>query len=189
MTSKSTAFHKIRSLEVTAGFLQRMKLEFDDNLNCIIGGRGSGKTTVLEVIRYALDRMPDANVDRPRYQAVEKLLQCNLAGGSVRVEIETADGTSYTIVRGLGESPLVMNDAGKPIDINIGRDIIFGIDIYSQNQIEDIADDSFFQLQLIDKFIRPEVDELERRIRETATELNANATKILEARNDVLPEN
>jgi len=180
-----TAYHKIRSLEFTGGFLPGVRLEFDDTLNCIIGGRGTGKTTVLEALRYALDRMPDPNADKDRYRAIERLLQSNLGGGSVRVEIETLDGTSYSVTRGFGETPLVMNAEGRPIDINIGKDIVFGVDIYSQNQIEDIANDPFFQLQLIDKFIHREVDDLERHVRETTRALELNAARVLEARKSV----
>jgi len=50
---------RILSLEVTGGFLQGVKLEFSDGLNCIIDGRGTGKTTVLEFIRYVLGLVPD----------------------------------------------------------------------------------------------------------------------------------
>lgn len=185
MPAAASAYHKIRSLEVTGGFLQGLELEFGDSLNCIIGGRGTGKTTVLEALRYALDRMPDANLDKSRHQVIEKLLQNNLGGGNVKVRIETSEGASYTVARGFGEAPLVTNAEGKPVDINIGKDIIFGVDIYSQNQIEDIANDAFFQLQLIDKFIHREVDELERQIRDATKALEANASKILEARKSI----
>jgi len=41
-------YHKIKSLEVQGGFLDGVKIKFDDNLNCLIGGRGTGKTTVIE---------------------------------------------------------------------------------------------------------------------------------------------
>jgi DNA repair exonuclease SbcCD ATPase subunit len=178
----AAAYHKIKSVELTGGFLQGVKLEFGDGLNCIIGGRGTGKTSVLEAIRYALDRMPDPQGDKARYQAIEKLLDHNLGGGSVRLEIETAEGTTYTVTRGRGETPLVSNADGKPTEINIGKDIVFGVDLYSQNQIEDIANDAFFQLQLIDKFIHREIDDLERDIREATKALEANATRILDAR-------
>jgi hypothetical protein len=176
------AHHKIKSIELTGGFLQGVKLEFSDGLNCIIGGRGTGKTSVLEAIRYALDRMPDVHSDKARYQAVDKLLEHNLGGGSVRLEVETADGTTYTVTRGRGESALVIDADGRATEINIGKDIIFGVDIYSQNQIEDIANDVFFQLQLIDKFIHREIDDLDREIRETTKSLEASATRILDAR-------
>ena len=77
----AAAYHKIKSVELTGGFLQGVKLAFGDGLNCIIGGRGTGKTSVLEAIRYALDRMPDPHGDKARYQAIEKLLDHNLGGG------------------------------------------------------------------------------------------------------------
>jgi DNA repair ATPase RecN len=179
---RAAAYHKIKSVALTGGFLQGVKLEFGEGLNCIIGGRGTGKTSVLEAIRYALDRMPDAQADKARYQAIEKLLEHNLGGGSVRVEIETADGTTYTVIRGRGELPLVINADGKPTEINIGKDIIFAVDLYSQNQIEDIANDALFQLQLIDRFIHRQIGELEREIREATKSLEANATRILDAR-------
>lgn len=175
-------YHRIRSLELKGGFLSGAKLEFDDNLNCIIGGRGTGKTTVLEAIRYVLDRMPDPGKDKDRYRAIEKLLESNLGGGSLRATVETMDGTTYTVARGFGETPLVANEEERPVDINIGKDIVFGVDIYSQNQIEDIANDPFFQLQLIDKFILAEVDDLERQIRATTKDLGTNASKILDTR-------
>jgi hypothetical protein len=44
--------HRILSLEVEGGFLDGTRLDFSDGLNCIIGGRGTGKTTVVEFIRY-----------------------------------------------------------------------------------------------------------------------------------------
>ncbi len=44
--------HKIKSIQVEGGFLSGSRIVFDDRLNCLIGGRGTGKTTVLELIRY-----------------------------------------------------------------------------------------------------------------------------------------
>jgi len=176
----SPKHHRIRSLEVTGGFLQGIKMDFSDGLNCVIGGRGTGKTTVLEALRYTLDRMPNETVDRKRYEALEKLLQANLGTGSIKVELETADGVLYSVARAFGETPLVTNADGKPVDIRIGHDMHFGVDIYSQNQIEDIANNDYFQLQLIDKFIQKPLDELERQIRDATNLLETNGQKILD---------
>ncbi|HBP17489.1 MAG TPA: hypothetical protein DEA08_06820, partial [Planctomycetes bacterium] len=48
-------FHKIKRLEISGGgFLGDVSVDLADGLNCLIGGRGAGKTTALEFLRYAL---------------------------------------------------------------------------------------------------------------------------------------
>jgi hypothetical protein len=66
----------VQSAEFRGGFLDGVSLEFSPNLTCIIGGRGSGKSTALVAIRAALSadtpgddpdeagRMPDETVVR-----------------------------------------------------------------------------------------------------------------------------
>ncbi len=44
-------FHCIRWIHIVGGFMDGTKIEFAPGLNCIIGARGTGKTTVLEFIR------------------------------------------------------------------------------------------------------------------------------------------
>lgn len=178
----SSKHHRIRSLEVTGGFLQGIKMDFSDGLNCVIGGRGTGKTTVLEALRFALDRMPNETEDRKRLETLEKLLQANLGTGSIKLELQTADGVSYSVSRAFGETPLVTNADRKPVDIRIGHDMHFGVDIYSQNQIEDIANNDYFQLQLIDKFIQKPLDDLERQIRDVTRQMETNGQKILDCK-------
>jgi len=40
--------HRLKSLAVIGGFLDGQTFELADGINCIIGARGTGKTTVLE---------------------------------------------------------------------------------------------------------------------------------------------
>ena len=50
-----------------------MNIEFADGLNCLIGHRGTGKTTVLEFIRYALDEFPNDGGGQSRKRVDGKL--------------------------------------------------------------------------------------------------------------------
>ena len=50
--------HRIRCISIIGGFLDGTKFELADGLNCFIGARGAGKTTMLEFVRYALDALP-----------------------------------------------------------------------------------------------------------------------------------
>ncbi len=69
--SASSAFHLIRSLQVKGGFLDGAQVRFDPSLNCIIEGRGTGKTTVLEILRWALTGQIEACVRDLRGNAAE----------------------------------------------------------------------------------------------------------------------
>jgi ABC-type uncharacterized transport system ATPase subunit len=74
-SQKQTAHHGVLSLRVTDGFLAGAEMVFADGLNCLIGGRGAGKTTALEFLRFGLGLMPDPKVNS---QMVEDLVHRNL---------------------------------------------------------------------------------------------------------------
>ena len=118
-------FHMIRGLQVKGGFLDGLRVGFDQNLNCIIGGRGTGKTTVLEVLRWALDHMPDRGASPNLWRNIDKLIRANLGKGVVEVEIETDSGLRYRVRRGNDDAAIVMNSAGEPVEIDIGRVAFF----------------------------------------------------------------
>lgn len=180
-----SAFHRICNVQVRGGFLDGLHIDFKDNLNCLIGGRGTGKTTVLEILRWALDHMPDPGESKSRHRSIEQLIQANLGSGFVSVEIETLDGIRYRVQRSSNENPLISNDQGDPVEIDIGRGTIFSVEVYSQSQIEETANDPLFQLKLIDKFVAERLKEIDTEIRICLRELQANAGELLKLRDEL----
>ena len=85
-------FHRLRSVSFVGGFLDGVQLDLASGLNCLIGHRGTGKTTVLEFIRYALDAFPDGDGGQATRKRVEGLVRSNLGDGRIRVTVETKDG-------------------------------------------------------------------------------------------------
>ncbi|TAN56806.1 MAG: hypothetical protein EPN20_18175 [Magnetospirillum sp.] len=146
------AHHRILAIDVSGGFLDGVRLDFADGLNCIIGGRGTGKTTILEFIRYVLGQMPDPTDNRPRARAIEAIIKGNLGSGTIRLDVETRHGTRYRAERPWEDSVQVADADGQPVAVSLDRDLVFKADIYSQNEIEEIATTPRFQLPLIDKF-------------------------------------
>jgi hypothetical protein len=62
MTTQSqnqTAYHVVLSLRVTGGFLAGAEMEFADGLNCLIGGRGAGKTTAPDGNTLSISEHPE----------------------------------------------------------------------------------------------------------------------------------
>ena len=174
-------FHRLRSISVVGGFLDGAQFDLANGLNCLIGPRGTGKTTVLEFVRYALNAFPgDESGDETR-KRVEALVHGNLGGGRVRVTIQTKDGLDYVVSRTAGEEPMVLTLDGQPTNVSLRSAELFGVDIYSQNQIEGIADDPLSQLALLDGFDLATVREIEAQIHKTVSDLAANAHVCIEA--------
>lgn len=193
-TADRPRHHRLLSLDVRGGFLDGTRLDFSDGLNCVIGGRGTGKTTVLEFIRYILGMIPEGADDRPRAKALEGHIRSNLGSGTIQLDVETKHGTRYRAERPWGDDVQVLDSDGEPVRVSLDRDLVFKADIYSQNEIEQIATNLKFQLSLIDKFAEEairaasaEIAKAKRSIEQSATDLRHLDHRIAELE-EVVPE-
>ncbi len=172
-------FHRLRSLSVIGGFLDGMQCDFTDGLNCLIGARGTGKTTAVEFVRYAMDTLPDRDGDGAARRRIESLVQNNLAGGRIQVAIETRDGLRYVVSRTAGEDPIVLTPDGEPTELTLRSGGVFKADIYSQNEVESIADDTASQLELLDSFEGESLAAIGQELAQARAALVTNAGHIL----------
>ncbi len=170
------ASHKIRRIEVQGGFWDGLVLDFAAGLNCIIGARGTGKTTILELCRYTLGQLQAT--DPARHQQLTKLIKANLDRGTVEVTIETRDGMRYRVLRGSSGEPEVSDERGSPVEVSLARGQVFAADFYSQHQIEDIAISPRAQLAIIDQFVADEIADLDPDRRAVLSELEKNSADI-----------
>lgn len=172
------AHHALLSLRVTGGFLSGLTLDFADGLNCLIGGRGAGKTTALEFLRFGLGLMPDPRTSPQRHRSIDALVKANLGSGRVSIDLRTKTGMRYTAGRAAAEGVQVLNESGAAVPVSLDRDQIFGADVFSQNEIEEIAASPTAQLELLDRFqesdslaIARATEELHRQLDQSSADL------------------
>jgi len=177
-TQKATPHHVVLSLKVTGGFLAGAQLEFADGLNCLIGGRGAGKTTALEFCRFGLGLMPDPKINGPRHKAIDALVKANLGSGRLAIDLRTKTDMRYTAGRAANETVQVVNETGTAVPVSLDRDQIFGADVFSQNEIEEMASSPAAQLDLLDRFqeqdassIARELEQLQRQLDQSSVDL------------------
>ncbi len=94
--------HRITELEINSSLTgPDFELTINDGFTALIGGRGSGKSSVLEYLRFALGRSAiDTLTDDENFRARDqKLIDETLKGGSVSVVLER-DGVRERWTRG-----------------------------------------------------------------------------------------
>jgi ABC-type uncharacterized transport system ATPase subunit len=175
---KPSPHHVVLSLNVTGGFLADAQLDFVDGLNCLIGGRGAGKTTALEFLRFGLGLMPDSKANPQRHRAIDALVKANLGNGLLRIELRTKTDMRYTAGRSAHETVQVLNEAGTAVPISLDRDQIFSADVFSQNEIEEIASSPAAQLELLDRFQEHEAVAIDRELEQLQRQLDQSSVDL-----------
>jgi len=178
MSTTQPAIHRIERIQIVGGFLDGTKLNLSEGLNCLIGGRGTGKTTVLEFLRYALDTMPAEDGHRRERKRVQELVEINLAGGRLEVALQTEDGLRYVVTRSAGEPPLVLTEDGQPTDLSPHSPSLFQPQVFSQNEVEAIADSPQAQLELLDSFESKGIAAINENIEKLLGELADNGGQV-----------
>jgi len=171
--------HRLKTISVIGGFLDGVRFDLASGLNCVIGARGTGKTTALELVRYAIDALPSREANPAEHKRIESLIQQNLAGGRVEVKVETKDGLQYTITRSWGEEPIVLTAEGSPTAISLAGSGIFKADVFSQDEVEGIANRVTSQLALVDNFEDEAITQIDTELRQVHSMLAANASRII----------
>ncbi len=174
-------YPQILSLSVNDGFLKDQPFEFVPGLNCIIGGKGTGKSLAIEFLRFALGQpSSDFKILEDHSSKLEKQLG---EGQKVMVTFQLENGARYEVARsylGCENGKIICGSGCKNIatDENYQGDIatLFPILAYSQLEVIKIAEREEAQLQLIDKFI--ETVAFEDRIKNLSTNLNLNDEKL-----------
>lgn len=174
-------YSRIESLSITGGYLNGLHIDFSEHLNSVIGGRGTGKSTLLECIRYTLELDPiGKNAQKQHLEIIKE----NIGKSKARIELvvrsSKMNGKKYSIARRYSESASVKDEAGN-ISSFRPRDILPEIEIYGQNEIYEIAQDGLAQKKLLARFLGAEHNYFEDKIQQVLTTLKENRIKLCEA--------
>ncbi|MGC8621965.1 MAG: TrlF family AAA-like ATPase, partial [Caldisphaera sp.] len=155
-------------------FLKNVELQFNSDLNTFIGGRGVGKSAILEAIRYCLD-FPVYSDKEFREEFVKNVVG---SGGVIEVEIERYYGEqsiTYKVKRIIGQLPVVEGKDITPAEIfDNNQPIILG---QKELYILSLKDD--FQLSLIDNLIGEELKKEDIELKKLINNLEENARQLL----------
>ncbi len=166
------------------GFLNDCGIHFNENLNCLIGGRGTGKSSVIESLRYVLGQAPLGKIAQ---QAHDDIIREVIKSGTkitLLVRTHQPSPSYYRIERADSEDPVVFDENGKRSELKV-FDILPQIDIFGQHEISEIARQPAKQLGLLKRFRPPGAAKYEAEKNECLHVLAKNREDILRVKHEL----
>ena len=158
----------IQSVRTTDGFLKGAIVEFSPGLTCIIGARGTCKSTLVETIRFAFNCNPDRvsmltsrskSSETTESHPAQGLIYNTLGGGRPAAQLRNTGAHGnfrITVERELRRcaADLPRGGACELSDTSI----LQRLEIYSQGDLQLIAQDDKLRLDLIDRPHKARID-------------------------------
>lgn len=171
----------VNAVRFEGGMLDGERVTFSPHLNCLIGIQGSGKSSILESLRYALDiRFGDDAQDK---EYKNKLLPHILkSGGKVIVEATDRRGERFEVSRIWNHSPDVYVDGALRPGVSIKETIISKPLYFGQKDLS--AAGKGFGHDLVEKLMGDGLKVVREKIKEKADELETAVQNFLSVRID-----
>jgi DNA repair ATPase RecN len=166
------------ALEWTGGFLDCAAIHFNENLNVLIGGRGSGKSTVVESIRYVLGLHPVGVEARKAHETIVKNVLRAGTQISLLVRSPHPAKREYLIERTVPNPPTVKSADGELLALTPG-DVAPRVEVFGQHEISELARSPEERTRLLERFLDSEAAGVEKA--EAARRLPAARKRVLDA--------
>lgn len=168
---KHQASH-IRSIHFEGGILDGQTLHFSSELNTLIGIRGSGKSSILEAVRYALDIPRGEKAQDTNYK--DELIRHTLgSGGKVTLRACDVYEQEFTISRIFREAPNVYLGGKLQPGVSIRETVLRRPIYFGQKDLSSTGEG--FETDLVEKLVgeklrvlRDEIEAQRQRVRDAA---------------------
>lgn len=126
------------SMSWESGFLDGVDISFNPNLNVLIGGRGAGKSTIIESLRCVLDLEPIGSESKKTYEGIIRYVLRPGTKLSLSVRTNRPVQRDYIIERIIPNPPVVRDKNGKVSKL-LPKDILPHAEIYGQHELSELT--------------------------------------------------
>lgn len=174
---------ELLALTWDGGFLDGAAIRFNPNLNVLVGGRGTGKSTVVESIRTVLGLEPIGDDARKANDGIVRYVLKNGTKVSLLVRAHRPAARDYRIERTIPNPPLVRDDRGEVSRLT-PQDILPRLEVYGQHEISELTKSPEKRTRLLDRFVEPD-EALGRHKSDLRRDLEKNRRSLVDAREEL----
>jgi len=133
IASPEASWPRLEKISIAGGFHDRLDVELGPGLNAIIGGKGTGKSTLIEIVRYALHAgehsSPDAEGNRKHNFK---------ANAEATVHFRDDQGVSYVVRRTGSGDPAELTREGERLKLEVSKRV--AIRVFGQRELQSLAE-------------------------------------------------
>ncbi|MBI4219015.1 MAG: PHP domain-containing protein [Chloroflexi bacterium] len=165
------------------GFLDGAAIHFNPNLNVLVGGRGTGKSTVIESIRSVLALDVVGDEARKAHEGIVRQVLKSGTKISLLVRARRPAVREYRIERTIPNPPLVRDDRGEVSNLS-PRDVLPRVEVYGQHEISELTKSREKLTRLLDRFVDRD-EQLPQRKAALRRDLEKNRRSLLDTRSEL----
>lgn len=160
----------ILGLEVSGGgFFKKLQVAFSNNLTCLIGPRGSGKSTIIEALRYVFGYNKTLDeIQQSLAEKVRELQRATLTNCVIRVVYRGQNGQLHILEATYDPeqdyATKVYTEDGEEIEIHdVEKSGLYPLRLFGWSEIETLGREANRQRELLDRLIPGLSEKLEQR--------------------------
>ncbi len=141
----------LKEISWVGGFLDGVTIPLSTDLTTLIGGRGTGKSTAIESLRFVLGLTPiGEEAKRDHDGIVSGVLK---SGTVVKLLVETTSPSvrTFTIERSVNNPPVVKDESGTATNFR-PIDIVANVEIFGQHELAELTNDSSKVASMLQRF-------------------------------------
>ncbi|MCH7748702.1 MAG: AAA family ATPase, partial [Acidobacteria bacterium] len=134
------------------GFLDGAGIHFNANLNVLIGGRGTGKSTVIESLRYVLGLEPLGDEARKAHEGIVRQVLQPGTKVSLLVRCHRPARREYRIERTVPNPPVVRDaETGEVVNLTPAQ-VLPRVEVFGQHEISELTRSPAKLTRLLERF-------------------------------------
>ncbi len=145
MDGPTPGWPRLRSIRIQGGFHDKLTVEFGPGLNAVIGGKGTGKSTLIEILRYVLHAGTPTTIEANGNR--ERNFKANAEAVITFVD---DSGDEYQVRRSGGRDAGRLSRQGQDIGVDVSRRV--AVRVFGQRELQALVD----QPEVLREFVAAE---------------------------------
>ena len=165
------------------GFLDGAAVHFNPNLDVLVGGRGTGKSTIVESIRSVLAIEAVGDEARKVHEGIVRHVLRSGTKISLLVRVYRPAVREYRVERTIPNPPVVRDDQGSVSKLT-PQDVLPRVEVYGQHEISELTKSREKLTRLLGRFVERD-ESLSRRKSDLRRDLEKNRRGLIDARGEL----